>query len=172
MRSEHDKTIVGLAIEGVPIRAIARALRQPSEDVQELLQDAKENGEIVVLPKFDWPPGSSRENRIQTALSVRLEDLEAFRVPLQRVFGLTPQQARFLAALVCRREVERSVLRSIIGAAHPHTVKQVASRVRTALAQHGLGFQTIHEHGYGMSRATADQILVVMKQARAEDGLP
>lgn len=171
MSLDIAKTIVGLALEGVPVRAIARATHQPSGEVQELLEDAKARGEIVIIPKPDWPPGSPRENRIQTAHAVRREDLEAFRVPLQRVFGLTPQQARFLAALICRREVERGVLRSIIGAGHPHTVKQVASRVRTALAQHGFGFETIHDHGYAMTRATADRILVAVKQARGEEGL-
>ena len=163
------RVIVGLAIEGVPVRAIARATCRPAEDVIELLEVARENGEIVVLPRSDWPPGTPRDNRIQTAVAVRLEDLEAFRVPLQRTFDLTPMQARFLAVLVCRREASRETMHRMIGSTgEVSTVKAVAHYVRRSLARHGFAFEHIREHGWAMSRATAEQILLSVKRARAE----
>ena len=45
-----------LADEGVPICAIARALKIPSDDVRETLQDALGEGVIVEYPREDWPP--------------------------------------------------------------------------------------------------------------------
>ena len=52
-----------LAIEGVPIRAIARATHIPSSELREKLLDAQSDGRLLELPHDDWPPGFPRDQR-------------------------------------------------------------------------------------------------------------
>ena len=54
---------VRLAIEGVPVQAIARAIKFPSEDVRIALEEARDFGKIIELPASDWPVGQSRSTR-------------------------------------------------------------------------------------------------------------
>ena len=167
-----ERIVIRLAIEGVPVAAIARSIAAPSEDVWPVLREALGRGEIAVLPRADWPPNTPRENRIQTAMACRPEDLEAIRVPLQRVFSIPPQQARLVAALVTRLQVSReTLLKIVVRTENLATLKSVVCQARASLAQHGLAFETVVDFGYAMSRATADQILVMIKAFRTEEGL-
>jgi hypothetical protein len=49
--------------KGVPLGAIARVTRISSEVLRERLRDAKATGSLVELPRDDWPPGFSRDQR-------------------------------------------------------------------------------------------------------------
>ena len=54
---------VRLADEGVPLRAIARATKIPSDDLRLQLQEAQMDGRLLELPRDDWPPGFPRDQR-------------------------------------------------------------------------------------------------------------
>jgi hypothetical protein len=53
-----NRFIVNLAYEGVPQRAIARALGLPANEVEEVVAGAVGRGIIVAPSGSDWPPGS------------------------------------------------------------------------------------------------------------------
>ena len=54
----RNRYIVNLAYEGVPQRAIARALQLPANEVREIVADAVARGIIAGASEFEWPQGS------------------------------------------------------------------------------------------------------------------
>ena len=54
----RNRTIINLAYEGVPQRAIARALQLPANEVGEVVADAVARGIIVRPSESEWPQGS------------------------------------------------------------------------------------------------------------------
>ena len=63
---------VRLADQGVPLRAIARAVRMPSSDLREQLHEALSDGRLLELPCDDWPPGCPKDQRaLQISRMVR-----------------------------------------------------------------------------------------------------
>src|SRR3954465_15888923 len=54
---------IRLADEGVPLRAIARATKIPSEELRTALEEARDDGRLIELPRDDWPPGFPRDQR-------------------------------------------------------------------------------------------------------------
>ena len=56
----RNRTIINLAYEGVPQRAIARALQLPANEVGEVVAEAVARGIIVGPSESEWPQGSVR----------------------------------------------------------------------------------------------------------------
>jgi hypothetical protein len=97
--SELQPVVVALANEGVPILAIARATKIPSDELHDLLKEARAQGFILDLPMEDWP----RPPRIVSAqgggrLSNFTEE-ELFRATMM-AFGLTACMARIMLMLI------------------------------------------------------------------------
>ena len=59
--------VVRLADEGIPVRAIARGVQVPSESIRDVLHLAIDLGQIVGMPRDDWPINVLRDNRSPTA---------------------------------------------------------------------------------------------------------
>jgi hypothetical protein len=54
----RNRTIINLAYEGVPQRAIARALQLPANEVVEVVANAVARGAIAEPSGSEWPQGS------------------------------------------------------------------------------------------------------------------
>lgn len=100
---------VRLADEGVPTRAIVRALMITYDDVVEALKAAKERGMILNLPRDDWPPGTRRDERQPDTVPLELEDEHMVMLAI-RTFNLTPTMGKIFVALMRRPEMTKNSL--------------------------------------------------------------
>ncbi len=102
-----------LADEGLPIGAIARSLKIPTQDVRDLLREALEEGIIVELPREEWPPGLKR-NSFGPPLDNFVSNDTMLRIACCRLFGATHQQAIVLATLLKRPEATKEQLHAAV----------------------------------------------------------
>jgi DNA-binding response OmpR family regulator len=98
---------IRLADEGVPMRAIARATQIPSAILYDRLQDAKFTGQLLALPRDDWPPGCPRDQRSLQLSRLAVSDPTLLTVTIQTIFHLSPQPARLLLLLTQHEVVSR-----------------------------------------------------------------
>ena len=91
---------VRLADEGVPLRAIARATRIPSDDLRLQLQEAQMDGRLLELPRDDWPPGFPRDQRALQLSRLVGENKDALFIAVQQVFRLQMVEVMLLLTLV------------------------------------------------------------------------
>lgn len=159
-----DLAIVRLADEGVPVLALARAFRRPSDDVYGLLREARDDGRLLDLPAADWPIRGNRSERVPTtairrATANEIDDL----VPhLCVAFRLSKQQAHFLSALLAFTSATKGRLYEHIckdGDAQMKLVDVVACKVRAKLREHGFEIRTIWGYGYAIDAGVRDAIL-------------
>jgi hypothetical protein len=154
----HRQVAIRLADEGIPVRAISRTLALPSEDVREILAEARDAGAIVELPRDDWPPNVSRNQRLPGLASLAAIDDELILLNLVRLFKLTPQQALLLLVLLKRREVTRKQMHAAIesrrGGPKEETDKKIVDvvvcKLRKRLKTFGLEIETVWAWGYVM----------------------
>jgi hypothetical protein len=110
---------VRLADEGVPVRAIARCLKIPSEEVREMLDDAVQSGDLLAVPKDDWPPWIVREDREPLPALMKPFDEDALIMHTGFCFGLSRMQGAVLLQFLRRREVTRELLHMTLEAHRP-----------------------------------------------------
>lgn len=113
-----EDTVIRLADEGIPVRAIARGTRLPSAEIYEILRDAIARGAIVEMPRDDWPIGSSRGQRAAFN-GTPLEDEAALQFACARCFKATRLEAAILAVLLKRNEVTKQQLHFVIEQMRP-----------------------------------------------------
>src|SRR5262252_5617940 len=104
---------IRLADEGVPVRAIGRALHISAEDLQPQFEHAKLTGRLVDLPRADWPPGIPRAHRVPDLQPIADIDEDVLKAWIMQAFAMTAGQARMFLALIRRREVHRAQMHSI-----------------------------------------------------------
>jgi len=157
LRAEFVPVAVRLADEGVPLYAIARSLRAPSDLVRVALHAAKDEGKIVDLPREDWPPNSLRNTRDPVAN--RKMDDEDTVFNCVRLFKVTRQQASLLSVLIRRNEVSKDMMHQIIEKCRapnkgdqtdPKMVDVVICNLRKRLKPTGLKIETMWGCGYFM----------------------
>lgn len=106
---------VSLADEGVPVRAIARSVKIPGEDLYDILHNAIETGKLISLPKDDWPPGARRSDRHQAEGTVLSRDFDTLSLACCAHFKLTRMQAAvFLTILRRPPEISKSQIHATI----------------------------------------------------------
>lgn len=161
---------VRLADEGLPVRAIARSLKTPSDDIYLYLSEARDAGKITTIPRDDWPPGQTRDNR-QALKTPMLQDEEALRFSLVKAFRTTRLETVLLAALLRRDQLTRSQLHSVLEehrtthSEDPTNIKiidVVICKMRKKLRDHGIVIETIWAMGYTIgpdSKKIANDIL-------------
>lgn len=147
---------IRMADEGIPVRAIARALKISSSDVYETLRDALAAGSIVEMPKNDWPIGSQRSMR--TAFNgTPLEDEEALKFACARCFKATKLEAAILAVMLRRNEVTKQQLHIVIeqnrqtegrDETDPKMVDVLICHLRKKLKPHKIIIETVWGIGY------------------------
>ena len=148
-----------LADEGVPVRAIARAIQQSSEDVRDALHTAIDLGQIVGMPRDDWPIGVLREHRIPDAFSRPKLDDEKTIFNISRFFKVTKLQAALFAVLIKRTEVIKDTLHQVIESRRkpnkeetdPKMVDVVICHLRDRLKPFGITIETQWASGYFMT---------------------
>lgn len=154
---DFDLLAVRLAYEGVPVRAIARATEIASPIVREALDGAIAAGTITQMPRDDWSPQITREDRIPEYARVGIDDA-LLTLNVVRLFGVTQQQACLLLVLIKRREVTRKMLHNVIESRRPHPkvetepkiVDVVICKLRKKLETFGLTIETVWSCGYFM----------------------
>lgn len=100
---------VRLADEGVPVRAIVRALLLSYDEVVETLKGAAAQGTILSVPRDDWPPGTRRDERAPDTIPLEFEDDHMTMLAMRRI-RLSPAMARMFIALLRRPEMTKNAL--------------------------------------------------------------
>lgn len=156
---------VRMADEGIPVRAIARACQHPSDEVREVLHDAKDRGLIAEMPRDDWPPTARRADRLPVLAARRMSDDEV-TAACMRTFRLTKLQATLLSVLLKRGEVEKPTLHHAIEhlrsqrTSQPSNLEEtdqkmvdvVICHIRKKLRPFSLEIKTLWSRGYYMER--------------------
>jgi len=109
-----NSVLVRLADEGIPVRAIARGLQIPSEEVRELLGEAVQAGNLLAVPKDDWPPLTGREERLPAFMGQFHDDTLILHIGY--CFAVSRMQSAVLLQFLRRREVTRDFLHSTLEA--------------------------------------------------------
>jgi hypothetical protein len=169
---------VSLADEGVPVRAIARSIRLPGEDVYELLKAAIDAGRLIELPKDDWPPGA-RNNRSQAEKRVLSYSDETLHLACANRFKLTRLQAVVFVAMLRRGEASKTYLHNAIennrdDNADPTDQKMVdvvVCHIRRKLKDNNVNIDTIWGVGYAMRVDARNHALAVMADHIAGTGV-
>ena len=165
---------VRLADEGVPLRAIARAVRMPSSDLREQLHEALSDGRLLELPCDDWPPGCPKDQRaLQISRMVR-ENREALHLVAMQLFGLTPSGARVLVKLLETERTSREVLHVALSRTSDPVsdikiVDVAICSMRKRLEKFGIEIITLWAYGFRLSsehrRRAMDLILAAAPPA-------
>ncbi|NNM75032.1 helix-turn-helix domain-containing protein [Enterovirga aerilata] len=146
--------MIRLADEGIPVGAIARALKKPSGDVWPVLREAKQNGLLLDLPAADWPPGARREERLPTSAPIRVSEADQLVSPLMVLFRLTPAEGRLLAVLFARKEITRTALYAALYGAEsdvePKTLDVLVCKIRAKLKPYQIRIETLWGRGYSL----------------------
>lgn len=151
-----DATVARLAVEGVPVCAIARATQHATEDVSTSLKQALSAGLIVELPKPDWNPKDPVSGR-SPAFKASIVSDEQYLSSIVRTFGLTKLQARMFAVLLRRNEATKDMLHAVVEANREAQNKEetekkivdvVICNLRKRLTPQGILVTTIWSCGY------------------------
>ena len=160
---------IRLADEGVPIRAIGRALHISVEDLQPQFEHAKLTGRLVDLPRADWPIGCPRQQRVPDLRPIADVDDKVLKVAVMQVFGLSINQASMFLALIRRREVHKAQLHEIYnqrgGEVVDTDIKNVDVHIclmRRKLDPLGIEIRTLWGFGYCMDTANRRHALELL----------
>jgi hypothetical protein len=107
----RNRTIINLAYEGVPQRAIARALQLPANEVGEVVADAGARGIIVRPSESEWPQGS-RASRHPAFAGPPID--EGALLAAAQSLALTKTQAALFLALVRRKFCPKEILHDVV----------------------------------------------------------
>jgi hypothetical protein len=172
MPAEH--IVLRLADEGVPVAAISRAFKRPSDELWPLIEEALISGKLAVRPAADWRPASRRDDRAPEKAPIRAADFEQLTADLRLGFDLAPAEARLLALLMVRDDAPRTALQSAVrgqgGITDPGALDDCAEALRRKLARRGIGIETIRGDRYALLPAAAARLrhLVAARRELAE----
>jgi hypothetical protein len=161
---------VRLADEGMPVRAIARSVRLPSEDVYEVIRDAIYRGTITEMPKDDWPIGSTRVSR-NAFHGTALDNEDALKFACARYFKATRLEAAILAVMLKRSEVTKQQLHLVIeqnrpgenrDETDPKMVDVIICHLRKKLRKVDIVIETIWGIGYSISSAGRERAVAIL----------
>lgn len=163
---------VRLADEGIPIRAIARAVKYSSENIRDVLHTALDCGQLVQMPRDDWPIGVARDRHIPDALSAKPVETEQMIFNIVRLFKVTKLQAAVFSVLIKRNEATKDILHQVTEQRRlpnkeetdPKIVDVVICNLRKKLKPFGLKIMTAWACGYYMEpehRARANSLLKI-----------
>jgi len=155
---------VRLADEGVPLRAIARAVNLPSTQIYSVLIEAKQDGRLLDLPRDDWPPGCPRDQRALQLSRMVTENKDAMLLAVQTLFKITRTQGRLVLMMVQHELVPRERVGLSTRCFDVHI-----TYTRRALAKFGLKIITLWGYGYQLS---ASDRKAAMELILGHAGLP
>ncbi len=160
------------ADEGVPLRAMARAFKQPAETVREAVQFGISEGRIVQMPRDDWPVGTPRNDRTPGFIRANKLDDESLVFSCIRLFKITRLQASLLGVLINRNEVSKDTMHQIIESRRPpgkeetdpKMVDVVICHLRKRLKPYSLKINTLWACGYYMEPYQRRSILEMVSK--------
>ena len=155
---------VRLADEGVPLRVIARTLHTPSDAIRQQLRAAHDDGQLVALPKEDWPPGFPRDQRALQLSRMVVEDKAAVVLALQRIFHLTATETSLFMLLLTNTTVPKQRINMV-----HRTIDVHIYNIRRRLAPFGIMIATLWGYGYQLSTESRQRIMDLLL---AHDGVP
>lgn len=163
LRPFAEAIALRLADEGIPVRAIARSVKLPSDEVYELIEEAQLCGTLIEMPRNDWPIGSTRGSRAAFN-GTPLENEDDLKFACARTFKATRLEASVLAVMLKRNQVTKQQLHQIIGSeTDPKIVDVVICHLRKKLKHFDLAIETVWGIGYLISlphRETAISLLI------------
>lgn len=168
---------VGLANEGVPLRAIVRAMALPRGSVVSALHDALELGKIGGLPAEDWPIGTTTGDRVQATRSIQSNDAE-LTINAMRILGTTKLQSRLLIVLIKRQRCTKEVLHNVVedgrptanDPTDPKIVDVVICHLRKKLAKQSVEIKTIWSVGYEIVHEHRKKLLDLLCNGELPEG--
>lgn len=143
---------IRLADEGVPLRAIARAIDTPSTTLRDTFISAKADGRLIELPRDDWPPGFPRDQRALQLSRLQSQDRLRLQLALQHLFSLSPACANTLLALLQSTELSKHQQDDPALYVYIH-------HIRRQLAPHNLKIERLWGYGYKLPAEDRRQIL-------------
>lgn len=157
---------IRLVDEGVPVIAVARALRVESDVVREFLQIAISDGRLLAVTRDDWPPGTKRADRTPDHAPTQ-PDEDRFPLLCARAFKVTAKEARLLSALLRRSECTKEQLLGFMYDVNEDVpeikiIDVFVCKLRKKLAAHALDIKTLWGRGYFITaehRSCAIQLL-------------
>jgi hypothetical protein len=159
---------VRLADEGVPLRAIARATHIPSAELRDRFRDAKEEGQLVDLPKEDWPPGFPRDQRALQLSRMVTQNPEAMTLALHQLFQLTPTEIGLIMLLLQHTTVPKERFNMV-----HRTIDVHMCRIRHRLEPFGIAITTLWGHGYQIDADSRRRIMdLILKAVEQGDEIP
>jgi hypothetical protein len=148
---------IKLADEGVPVRAIARAMGVSLADLREQFDEAVLEGRILNAPRADWPSQLRPANHLPISKLSGIEE-RVLLGAVMRTFKTTECQSRLLLALIRRHEVTRDELHQAYNyrdGFEAETQQKILDvqclRLKRALQQFGLSIETLWGFGRRMS---------------------
>jgi hypothetical protein len=150
-----SEVAVRLADEGVPLQAIARATRIPSDELREQLQAAQEDGRLINLPAHDWPPHDAKPRQVLA------EDRDQQVVALRAICGATRSEGTILLALVRSDSISKH------GYPSPGAIDVHVFHLRRRLEPFGIGIISVHGHGYRLKSEDRRRLQGMIEQVRA-----
>ena len=153
-----------MADEGPPLRAIARVTRISSESLRERLRAAQVTGNLVELPREDWPPGFPRDQRALQLSRLAARSRPELAVVMQRVFGLSPVGTGLFLDLLQREYVDKSAVAGM----EAKTVDVHIHYMRARLKPHRIAIQTIWGVGYRLEAADRRRAMDLILQATGD----
>lgn len=175
--SPHDIAVL-LADEGVPVRAIARSVRIPGEDVYEILKTAVAEGRLIEIPRDDWPVGGRRERSPAERVVLALDDT-MLQMTCSSLFKLTRLQAAVFATIIRRPSVTKEQLHRAIEnnrdanqePTDQKMVDVVICHIRKKIKAYALTVETVWGVGYSMKLATRDRALELIEAFMKASGV-
>jgi biotin operon repressor len=143
-----------LADEGVPLRAIARAVQVPSPQIYQSLVEARREGRLVSLPRDDWPPGCPRDQRALQLSRLAADNPLLLLQALRELFHLPPVPARLLLRLTQHEILSRDTVDC-----SPKCLDVNVCSIRRQLRPLGLKIITVRQTGYRLPLADRARVL-------------
>jgi DNA-binding winged helix-turn-helix (wHTH) protein len=109
----RNNSIVRGGDEGIPVCVIARMFKHPAGEVRSILKEAIAKGQILVMPRDDWPAGSQRDIRLPDCVRFDCTN-PSFTDTLMRRFNLTANEAEVFSVLIRRPETTKTSLHMAI----------------------------------------------------------
>lgn len=158
--AKMDLLVIRLAAEGVPVKAIARAMFQREADVHLVVAEAYQEKRLRAMPATDW----SDRRLIEPAIPpLPLGDILPLAGQLQWALHLTPAEARFLSALMTFGHIDSPTLAALVSPkASIPALKVHATRLRKKLRW--VIIRSRWGTGYSMPADCRDQTLAVLEQ--------
>lgn len=173
---------INFAVEGIPVHAIARGLRQPADRVWTSLREARDLGSIIEVPPADWPPTARRADRqpYQSGAIVAERLMGAVR----KTYKLTNLESVVFVALLTHENVRKgegsASLHQLIQyerrkrhpngeETNPKMVDVIICKLRDKLKAHKIEIVTLWGSGYYIDSAVRRRVLQELQPGAHKD---